>query len=151
MKKFTFASFLILLLVATVFGQTDGSVEELESLWFAGEFDQILAISDQRLERNSNDIVGLILKVEYESEFLLLDRIPETLDLILEHGEGVGGDQFEVEFNRFVKFVPFMKAALQLYPPEELAKDLGKVGRPGTRLSNILMLRALESDGIIQF
>ena len=55
------------------------------NLWWNGYKTNVLAIAESRLEANTNDIVGIVLKLEYDLSFTYLDDLtnsfPRALDV----------------------------------------------------------------------
>ena len=69
----TIVSFAFLFLVATAHVVADvpplGDFTTVTNLWYEGHKSNVLAIAEQRLAANSNDLAGLILRMEYNLAF----------------------------------------------------------------------------------
>lgn len=79
MKKMTRLTWVFVLsMIITSFAQTN-FYQQVSSMWFSGDKRGVLDIANQRLAQNSNDIAGLLLKLEYETEFLQLDNMTNTM------------------------------------------------------------------------
>jgi len=121
--------------------------ENVSSLWFSGKKETVLQIAEQRLQKNTNDIAGLLLKVEYQTEYLQFGGITNNISKILELGNGYAGTNFS-------KVFPILKADYEVlsqiftnYPPNEYAADLAKTNIVGKTMSCDAEIRALQKDG----
>jgi hypothetical protein len=145
--------FLILMaawLVAMVsFAQTNFT-ETVSTLWYDGNKTNVLSIAEQRLQANTNDIAGLILKMEYEIAFLDLDAVTNTMDRVIEVGETITTTNFVAVFPKLEGSINHLKAMIPLYPPDELAADQGKGNISGKPLPHADVLQALEDDGYFE-
>ena len=59
-------------IASNAFAQTNSPIDNFSvvtNLWYNGYKSNVLAIAEQRLAANSNDLAGLILKMEYNLEF----------------------------------------------------------------------------------
>lgn len=59
-------------IAGNAFAQTNAPMDNFSlvtNLWYEGHKSNVLAIAEQRLAANSNDLAGLILKMEYNLEF----------------------------------------------------------------------------------
>ena len=52
------------------------------NLWYQGYKTNVLAIAEQRLAANSNDLAGLVLKMEYDFSFLNFSNISNNMHLL---------------------------------------------------------------------
>src|SRR6516165_1047547 len=54
--------------------------DAVDKAWRTGEFDKVLRIARDRLSENPSDLAGLILEINYDSEFLDLTRLERSID-----------------------------------------------------------------------
>ena len=120
------------------------------NLWFQGHKSNVLAIVQERLACNSNDIAGAILKMEYDLEFLNLNEISNSIirvDNILRevHTPNLINEQERFPF--------FLDKILTLFTNQEMYADLeadkAKALLPEKRMAFERMLSAVCLDGLI--
>ena len=120
------------------------------NLWFQGHKSNVLAIVQERLACNSNDIAGAILKMEYDLEFLNLNEISNSIirvDNILRevHTPNLINEQERFPF--------FLDKILTLFTNQEmyadLEADMAKAFLPEKRMAFERMLSAVCLDGLI--
>lgn len=61
-------------IAANAFAQTNAPIDNFSvvtNLWYNGYKSNVLAIAEQRLAANSNDLAGLVLKFNYDLGFLI--------------------------------------------------------------------------------
>ncbi len=131
------------------YGQTNFT-EQVSSLWYSGQKSNVLSIAEQRLQQNTNDIVGLILKMEYEIEFLQLNQATNTMERVLQVGSSITSCNFAVCYPKLAGSINHLKTMIPLYPPDELAADQGKWNISGKPLPSKDILKALQNDGYFQ-
>ncbi len=141
---------IVLMISLTVFqigyAQTNFT-ETVSSLWYAGQKTNVLNIANQRLQTNTNDIAGLILKMEYQIEFLQLNTISNTMQRVLVEGTKITTTNFVTIFSVLEGSVNHLLDMIPLYPPDEFATDQGKCNISGKPLSFRSVIQALENDG----
>ena len=49
------------------------------NLWYQGRKSNVLAIAEERLSANAEDAAGLLLRLEYDLEFLNVDRLSNSV------------------------------------------------------------------------
>ena len=130
----------------STYGQTNFT-EKVSSLWYSGQKTNVLNIAEQRLQHNTNDIAGLILKMEYEIEFLQLNKAMITMDRVLQVGSTITSSNFVACYPSLAGSINHLKTMIPLYPPDELAADQGKSKISGKPLSTKDALKALQDDG----
>ena len=110
----------------------------------------MLQIAEQRLAANSNDLAGLILKMEYDFEFMDRQAISnDILAVIAEAGalsSGKIADNFQVILFDAEYFLDF----LSTYHPTdtEYENDRDKAFIPYKRMTHELYLKWLHDDGL---
>ena len=123
----------------------------LNEKWLAGEKSFVLALGEDRLVHNPNDILGLLIKWDYALAFAQLKEIKSIAPRL--HKSAL-----EVNTPEFSRIRPFWLSDLETipklrseYPPEvaeamaaaESHKGLIK-GKP---MNTLLIIKALETDG----
>lgn len=83
MRKLTAS--VMLLMVACATAQTNAPVDNftlVTNLWWNGYKTNVLQIAEQRLAANSNDLAGLILKLEYDIAFMNTTALSNDVNAI---------------------------------------------------------------------
>ena len=125
---------------------TDG----VNKRWRTGEFDKVLRIAHDRLSKNPSDLVGLILVINYDSEFLDLNHLERSIDQAISAGARVKSPHFAALYPRFVFVLRAEKEVMKNYTPEQLERDRMKSGLKGKDLGFVEELHALELDGPVK-
>lgn len=149
MKKLMFILTPFFFLVLVVCSQTNFT-EMVTALWYTGQKTNVLNIAEQRLQVNSNDIAGLILKMEYEIAFLQLDSVSNTMERILDVGPTIKTTNFATMYTVVSNNINHLLNILPLYPPDELAADREKGNISAKPLPHAKALKALEDDGYFE-
>jgi hypothetical protein len=138
-----------LLAVRAAHAQTN-FVDHVSGLWLAGHKSNVLAIANARLAQNTNDIAGLLLKMEYEEEFLQLSQVSNTIDRVIQVGGTITLPKFSTQYPFLTDSLIYMKNLIPLYPQDELLADQGKEVITGKPLSVKPFLQALQDDDYFQ-
>jgi len=121
------------------------------NLWCQGYKSNVLAIANARLAVNSNDIAGLILKAEYDLEFLEMDTISNSFQRVIQIGDTITTTNFVKRFERersdYVDILDWLKDDPIL--ANELPAEKAKGNIIHKELSTGL-LEALQKDGYFQ-
>jgi hypothetical protein len=141
------ASFFLCALVT--FGQTN-FYEQVSQLWLSGQKTNVLGIAEQRLQQNSNDIAGLILKMEYQIEFCNLGDVTNTMQNVLTAGSEITTTHFVALFPSVTGSVHHLLTMIPIYPTNELAADQAKGSITNKPLSYGNAIKALQDDGYFQ-
>ena len=120
------------------------------NLWYQGYKTNVLAIAEQRLQQNTNDIAGLLLKVEYQVEFFQFDQLTNTMNHLLTASESYNGTNFLQRLTVLREDFAVMKEYSTNYPPGQLAVDLPKTNQAGKVMSFGVSLEALQKDGYFE-
>jgi hypothetical protein len=150
MKKMRIGFMLATLAALACFAQTWGQTnfyEQVSSMWYSGNKTGVLSIAEQRLQQNTNDIAGLLLKLEYEVEFLQLSNVTNTMRQALIAGETFAGTNFTQVYPVLQADYEVMKIVVTNYPPDELAADQAKSSIAGKTMSCDAAIKALQDDG----
>ena len=135
--------------VLGAFGQTD-FYEQVSSMWYSGNKTGVLNIAEQRLQQDTNDIAGLILKMEYEIEFLNFEAMTNTMQQVVTVGSGISTTNFATVFPSVQGSVNHLLNMIPLYPTNEIAADREKGNISGKPLDFGDAIKALQDDGYFQ-
>ena len=135
--------------VVQAFGQTN-FYEEVSSMWYSGNKTGVLNIAEQRLQQNTNDIAGLILKMDYQIEFVELDAMSNTMQRVLDVGSQVTTTNFVAAFSLVQSDINHLLQMLPLYPTNEIAGDIEKASIANKPLTSGYAIKALQNDGYFQ-
>jgi len=120
------------------------------NLWYQGYKSNVLEIAEQRLSVNSNDIAGLILKLEFEIEFLEFSSFSNTAQRVFTVGETIASTNFVREFSEYTNDVHTLLLLIPHYPMNEIAADKQKALISNKPLSADDIIEALQDDGYFQ-
>ena len=130
-------------------GQTN-FVKQVADLWFAGHKTNVLTIASQRLQQNTNDIAGLLLKMSYETEFLQFDQMSNTMDRVVQVGATITTPKFSELYPIVEASANYWKNLIPVYPPDQIDPDRAKGKLTEKPLAVDYILEALQEDGYFQ-
>ena len=121
------------------------------NLWYQGYKTNVLAIAEQRLAANSNDLAGLVLKMEYDLEFSNDSSLSNNVAMFLSAAEAttncfVHTDYLKIKMNLnwFLELL-----ANEYHPtPSELAEERAKALVLHKRMTYERYLKWLHDDGL---
>ena len=85
------------------------------NLWWNGPKTNILALAEQRLAVDTNDIVGIVLKTEYDISFSRASVLSNSFRRVLSVGAGVRTPAFSAAYPRIAWNVSGMFVSLERY------------------------------------
>ena len=88
------------------------------NLWWNGPKTNILALAEQRLAVDTNDIVGIVLKTEYDISFSRASVLSNSFRRVLSVGAGVGTPAFSAAYPRIAWNVSGAFVSLDRYTDE---------------------------------
>ena len=121
------------------------------NLWWQGRMSNVLAIAEQRLACNSNDIAGLILKVECNVNFVNLDAISNSVQRAVNCGKTITTPMFSPLY-------PFFKYCMEdlldfpfsdYYTADKIEEDRAKALLPRKTMLFEDDLFAVCIDGLV--
>ena len=150
MKKNLLTILTLFGLCLTAMGQTNLS-DQVAQMWLVGQKQEVLDIANARLALDTNDIAGLLLKMEYEIEFVEDEKLTNTMNRISQVGSSITATNFAAVFPEILEDIDTLLEliALTSLTPAELAAERAKgaiVGKPFLRYDAI---KALEDDGLL--
>lgn len=150
MQRFcVFFTSAVLCVSFVAYGQTS-FYEQVTSLWYSGQKTNVLNIAEQRLQQNTNDIAGLILKMEYEIEFLDFGAMTNTMRRVLVVGGQITTTNFVAAYPALGGSINHLLNMIPLYPTNEIAADRAKGNLSGKPLAFKDAIKALQNDGYFQ-
>ena len=120
------------------------------NLWYQGGVNKtnVLIIANERLMANTNDIAGLILKAEYDLEFLELKTISNSFQRVIQIGDTITTtnfvNRFELERQDYLDGLDMFKN--EPIPVNELPAEKAKAYIKEKPLPTKL-IEALQKDG----
>jgi hypothetical protein len=117
------------------------------NLWYQGFKTNVLQIAEQRLLNNTNDIAGLLLKMEYELAFTELATLSNSMQRVLSVGATVQTPKFKGLYNELTFRLQMLLGFIKDYPLEELPADKAKALINEKPLSGSNYIKALQDDG----
>ena len=148
-SRFAMAALIVLVGVIETSGQTN-FYEQVSSQWYSGNKTGVLSIAEQRLQQDTNDIAGLILKMDYQIEFVELDTVSNTMKRVLDVGSQVTTTNFAAAFSLVQSDISHLLQMLPLYPTNEIAADIAKASIANKPLTSGYAIKALQDDGYFQ-
>lgn len=150
MKKVIITLMFMIVARNVALGQTNFHAN-ITNLWYQGYKTNVLAIANTRLAVNSNDIAGLILKAEYDLEFLEMGTISNSFQRLLQVGDTITTTnfvkRFKLERDDYVDILDWLRE--DPIPANELPNEKAKGNIIHKELSTGL-LEALQKDGYFQ-
>ncbi|MGI6497092.1 MAG: hypothetical protein ACOX5G_13660 [Kiritimatiellia bacterium] len=119
------------------------------NLWYQGHKSNVLAIAEDRLACNSNDIAGLILKVEYDLEFTNADSISNGIQRIICVGSDISSPQFRIRYPELKADLEDLMDSIALHPIQNLDAERAKAQIPHKPLLTEADLRLVCLDGLV--
>ena len=144
MKKTLFT-----MLLATVASSVSASAyyDTITNLWFTAHQTNVLALANQRLMANTNDIAGLLIRASWDFAFSDSTAISNSLERVLSVGGAITTPAFTNEFAFTRIDIQFTLDNLAVRPEEERAADILKSSSPGRLPHFYEDLKALDDDG----
>ena len=132
--------------------QTTNFYTTVTNMWNQGQKTEVLAIGQERLNINSNDMAGLIIKLEYQEEFLLLEGLSNLLIRASMIGASITNANFYACFPDFNEGTQWSLEFLSTYSPDstELAIERAKGLISNKPFSYSKELDALQKDGLCE-
>ena len=139
-----------LLLVASaiaVVAHSSPTFDSFTNLWYTAQHSNVLAMANQRLAVNSNDVAGVFMKASWDFEFLEPPALSNTLIRVIQIGNTCHTPAFASIFEVTKIDARCLLEDFALTPPEERVADRAKRGLPGKLPHYLEELKALDDDG----
>lgn len=123
----------------------------IAKLWKNAEKKQVMKIGNQILQKDSQNIIGLLIKMEYEISYLEFNKLEKTMNSIQKNiNEGrYSSKNLKKQIPLLKKTIQVLSTAIKKYPQEEREIDLKKANLKGKDLSCINIIKAAEEDGLL--
>ncbi len=127
-----------------------GDFATVTNLWYAGHKSNVLAIAEQRLSINSNDLAGAIMMFDYDLEFSNEGNYSNDVHRILSSTNNL-------PIGTFVNNINFVSSTLNGFldylssnpmTPAEIQNDKSKALIIHKPMSNEILLKWLHDDGL---
>mgnify|MGYP000847810038 CR=1 FL=1 len=122
--------------------------DQVTRMWLNGQKQEVYCIATNRLAANSNDITGLVLKMEYELAFCDYN-LTNTLARVVAVGSYITSTNFASYFPLIQYSASNMPSFLASYSTNNLAEDRAKASITNKPMSNRRLLIVLEADGLL--
>ena len=122
------------------------------NLWYQGHKSNVLEIAEQRLNINSNDMPGLLIKLAYEEAFLHLGTISNSLNNVIVAGGAITNANFKACYPRLKFNNEYMlEFATRYHPtPTQLMNERAKGFLPNKPFPYGKELEALQKDELCE-
>ena len=118
------------------------------NLWYQGRKSNVLAMAEERLACNSNDLAAAIMKVEYDLEFLNFNSISNSVYRAINLGKEVTTPVYSAKYESFKADMEDILDVIATYPMTNVLPDRAKSALPGKRMLFGEDLLALCLDGL---
>ena len=115
--------------------------------WFLGRQTNVLALANQRLASNPNDMAGLLMKASYDFDFADANTLSNSLVRVLSVGETISTPSFTNAYRLVRLDIRGTFKTLSSETPEEHASDMLKIMGAGHQMAYEDALKALDDDG----
>ena len=150
MKKLTIGLLLMSAGLGTSHAQTN-FYTNVTNLWYQGYKTNVLAIANERLAANSNDIAGLILKAEYHFAFSEMEAISNAYLRVIKVGDTITTTNFVNEWqgNKSRERLVWNLDMLRYIKltPQEVQRERQKGLIKEKQLPDPGIIEALQKDG----
>ena len=121
------------------------------NLWYQGDKSNVMAMAEQRLAANSNDLAGLVLKMEFDLEFSNDSSLSNNVIRLLSAAEAVTNLFMHTDYPRMRKNLNwFLNLLAEEYHPTsaELEEEKAKAFIIHKRMTYECYLKWLHDDGL---
>lgn len=135
------------ILAAAINASASAYFDNLTNLWYTAQHSNVLAIADQRLAANTNDVVGCLLRASYDFVYADAATQSNSLDRVLAVYESITTPAYQRSCLFLDADVAGIKRWLSHETPAQHAETLEKGSRPGRLPHYFRQLKALDDDG----
>jgi hypothetical protein len=121
----------------------------IADLWFRGERARVLQVAETRLAKDENDLIGLLLKREYQRTFSMVPEIYSTLDRLESVAKGFSSPHFDSLRPLLIADIQVSRRVFGRLSAEQLLAERPKGNIPNKRLPCSTIIEALEADGYV--
>jgi hypothetical protein len=123
--------------------------EDISSMWLQGKKQEVLKIAIQRLAKNEKDLSALLLKMDYEVAFLEIDNLAKTIDRVLFLSKSITTPKFGEKRSLLEADIEIIKQLIPKITKEMIAQEKHKGDIPNKPLPSLIIIQALEADGLV--
>lgn len=117
--------------------------------WLQGRKANVLAIANQRLQNNPNDIAGLILTMQYQMAFFDLTDFSTSANKVITVGANINTPNFANAYPGLKASLQYLLQNLPTYTTQQIQTEAAKGNIAGKPMDFLYVLQAAESDGLI--
>ena len=143
---------LLFALCWTAVGAKAGSTPfstNINNMWLSGNKAAVLALANQRLQKNSNDIAGLLLTLEYQAAFFDITNFNVTANKVIAVGGGITTKNFAAAYPALKGSLQYLLQNEPVYTPAQIQAETTKGNNQGQAMCFLNALQAAELDGLI--
>lgn len=149
MKRYITSLAALTLACGILFADNLSFFANITNLWYQGGKSDVLSIAEDRLARDSNDLAGAIIKMEYDLEFLNLNLISNSIARVINLGQNVTTPLYSAKYPTFKADMEDILNIIATYSPTNLASDRAKALLPGKRFLFEEDLLVVCVDGLV--
>ncbi len=151
MKKLMIVFLMMIAGLGTSHAQTN-FYTNVTNLWYQGYKTNVLAIANERLAANSNDIAGLILKGGYHLAFTEVTEISNAYLRVIQVADTITTTNFAACWNKErwgrQDYLHILDVIVERkLTPQQIENDRKKGFIKGKRLPDSYLIEALQKDG----
>jgi len=148
MKKLLFTLGVLMVFIMEI--QAVDFYTNVTNFWYQGQKTKVLALGEQRLNINSNDMPGLIIKLAYADEFSQLGVLSNLYHRVLSLGETITNENFTMQYPLLKYDTEGCLEFLTTYHPSpaELLQEQAKGLLTEKPFPYDFILEALQKDGL---
>ena len=121
--------------------------DNITNLWYTAQHSNVLAIANQRLAANTNDVAGWFMRASYDFVYADASTQSNSLDRVLAVYLSINTPAYRQSCFLLDADVVGIKRWLSHETPAQHAETLEKGSRPGRLPHYIRQLKALDDDG----
>jgi hypothetical protein len=148
MKQVTISCILGAILICGCAHAETNFYDQVTQTWLNGQKAEVYCIATNRLAVNSNDIAGLILKLEYELAYYDL-KFTNPLQRVVDVGSDITTTNFAILFPVLRDSVDYMQDFVLNYPTNNIEQEILKASITNKPFGHRRILKATEQDGLI--
>ncbi len=135
--------------MSAVKGDTTPFSTNVNTMWLSGNKSGVLAIANQRLQNNPNDIAGLILTLQYQIAFFDLTDFPTSANKVISVGANIITTNFAKIYHGLKSGLQYLEQNVPSYTSQQIQTQAAKGNITGKPMDLLYVLQAAELDGLI--
>lgn len=122
----------------------------VSNMWLAGDKAGVLSIANQRLEKNPDDIAGLILTLQYQMAFFDFTHFSASANKVIAVGANITTTNFSKIYPGLKTSLLYLQQNSPSYTTAEAQNEAAKGNISNKRMEFLYALQAAELDGLIR-